>query len=425
MSEINPPGRLRVPGALIELGPQVKSYEEQRDFILFQMALRHAEQETTSIIVREKSNLPVAVDGTHTLRDLTVYAIEGVIDLEGDTITYGFRSSLLGRSASVDGFETASTGALLNGSAMRALNLSLNNIDGAIFNKTDDATGLLFVANCITNRLARFGVVSNSTGVIFDRYRIVSPNNPWTGLLMEGFSLNNTICDCLFVGYEGKCIDLDIAVINTLGMDNTIFSGLLGSFSLAGLPDSENLITRGVVRACSFNGDGEALSGITKKDIKWVFAINAGLTDSRRIGSLEWVENTVTMTSIIDGTYIPLELSGVVAGTNIERFIVSDAAAAQLEFIDDDGFDGTAVLSVNVEPQNAQDADYRIALSINGEVPDFDTASYMPMKFKGTELSIDFQFGMSIESGDTVQFMVAGDGTENNLTFGFGQQTTR
>lgn len=246
----------------------------------------------------------------------------------------------------------------------------------------------------------------------------------WVGAANGQINMSN----CLALGWTGTLLDLGTAVFGIIDIDsNNRFISPAGTTILSGLPDSGNLTPvtgRGFVNGSLFNGVGTPLVGVNHADIQWIFANNGGVQNSRIIGAACWDGNAVS-TSVTNGAYGPLALSGVSAGTNIERWELSDAATAELTYIGLTNFEGTLIASLHTELGNITEANYRFAISKNGATPVYATAAYMPLSLKDVGDSITLVFSISVVTGDRIKIDLAGDGSGADLVMGFGQISIR
>lgn len=166
-------------------------------------------------------------------------------------------------------------------------------------------------------------------------------------------------------------------------------------------------------------------TGLDETDTRVITDRNAGVRSSKSIGSYTFNDNG-TNTSISNGTYVAMNLAGspAVAGSNIERWSLTNANNGVLTYDDSASFEGTLFASIATESAPTE-ANYRIAMSINGAVPVFATAIYMPLTVKDQGQSVALDLPVSIVSGDTIQLMIAGDGTSENVAIAHGQITVQ
>lgn len=141
---------------------------------------------------------------------------------------------------------------------------------------------------------------------------------------------------------------------------------------------------------------------------------NGAQPDSKKIASGATNANA-TLTTVIDGVYSAITLTGFVADGVTERFTLSNAT--EVEWTYDEVINFSGILSATISGLKAGSiANYRFAISINGAVPVFATATYSPMEVKTTKVQVTLALPVSLGQNDTVQVMVAGDGTGDDIT---------
>ena len=121
-------------------------------------------------------------------------------------------------------------------------------------------------------------------------------------------------------------------------------------------------------------------------------------------------------TAVLDGTYVTAAFSGITINQVTEGFRLVDDQNCVWEYIRNEPFNGTLSGSVSML-KSGSTANYRMAMSTNSVAPTFATAPYVPIEVKTTQITKPFTFSAILEKGDTIELMVAGDGTSNSLTF--------
>ena len=164
----------------------------------------------------------------------------------------------------------------------------------------------------------------------------------------------------------------------------------------------------------SFNTDG-----LTEADPRMRVVANAGMPGSRALGVFSFNDN-VDETTIIQDTYVEIDITNLIAGSNIERFSVADVLTGKLQYDGLEPFEGTLTATFHSNTLPAQ-AEYRFAVSINDAVPIFASATYMPLSLKAVGDSVNLVLPVSMVTGDTVKIMIAGDGSSVNVTIAHGQ----
>lgn len=122
-----------------------------------------------------------------------------------------------------------------------------------------------------------------------------------------------------------------------------------------------------------------------------------------------------TTTSVTDGTYAAMDISGFVSNNVTQGFKLTNATNGIFELTAIEDFTGFLTGSLSAL-KTGSNANYRFAMSTDGVSPTFATANYVPMEVKTTKVNIALEFFVSLNPGQTIQIMVAGDGTVNALT---------
>ncbi|MGR3177018.1 MAG: hypothetical protein ACUZ8E_03050, partial [Candidatus Anammoxibacter sp.] len=155
-------------------------------------------------------------------------------------------------------------------------------------------------------------------------------------------------------------------------------------------------------------------NSLTQKDTRIFFNGNSGLINSQSI-AIGTANANATLTSVTDGTYTNITLTGFVADAITERFTLTNATNIIWTYIDSKPFTGVVHVSIS-GIKTGSTANYRFAVSINGAIPVFASAVYIPMEVKTTKVQITLALPGSLVQGDTIQIMQAGDGTGDNIT---------
>jgi len=159
----------------------------------------------------------------------------------------------------------------------------------------------------------------------------------------------------------------------------------------------------------NFNTDS-----LTETDPRMRVVANAGIPDSQVIASGAMNANA-NSTTVTDSIYAAIDVTGTTENTATQRFVLTDAAAGEFTYIgqEDLASELTAVISAT---KTGSTANYRFAISVNGAVPVFASASYAPMEVKTDKISTTLLKPVNVVTDDTIQIMVAGDGTGDDIT---------
>ena len=122
----------------------------------------------------------------------------------------------------------------------------------------------------------------------------------------------------------------------------------------------------------------------------------------------------INTTSVIDGTYVPIDVTGTVEVPVTERFTLTAPANGVFTYNGDRNTTVT-ILAIVSATKSGSTEDYRFAVSINGAAPVFASAPYAPMEVKTAKVSAQVLSPIPVVTGDTIQLMVAGDGTGDSL----------
>ena len=143
--------------------------------------------------------------------------------------------------------------------------------------------------------------------------------------------------------------------------------------------------------------------------------LNGEATDSRAIGFGEMNNNATVTTIAAASTYQAINVSGIVENIVSERFTLTDATAGVFTYNGKKTFIGTIVATPSAIKSGATEV-YRFTTSVNGAIPVFASAFFAPMGIVNTIVSTTVVKPVTLNTGDTVQIMVAGDGTDDDLT---------
>ena len=155
-------------------------------------------------------------------------------------------------------------------------------------------------------------------------------------------------------------------------------------------------------------------NSLTQKDTRVFFNGNSGLINSQSV-AIGTANANATLTSVTDGAYTNITLTGFVADVTTERFKLTTAANGIWTYIDSKPLSGIVHATISGLKSGAT-ANYRFAVSVNGATPVFASAVYVPMEVKTSKVQVTLALPASLVQGDTVQIMQAGDATSDNIT---------
>jgi hypothetical protein len=169
------------------------------------------------------------------------------------------------------------------------------------------------------------------------------------GLVFEGtlffevnlmFVFGNNAPGCVHFTGQGAATSGSINFITptlSIGSNETVFD--MKPEIQAGI-DSLNF--RGCQEEGGINGTVFAAGSLTQKSLKVVSAANNIMPDSQRIGSAYIKDNVAITNPVTSGQWYDINFgTGLLAGSNIERFTLVDAATGALRYDGETTFDGT------------------------------------------------------------------------------------
>lgn len=142
---------------------------------------------------------------------------------------------------------------------------------------------------------------------------------------------------------------------------------------------------------------------------------NGNEKESKNLIFVHMNANAVVTTVASADTYQAVDLTGLIADDTTELWTLIDAADGVMRYDGLGDFIGTMFATIWAIKTTAL-ANYRFALSIDGAIPVFASAFYAPMEVKTSKVGIPMIKPIRISPGQTVQLMIAGDGTTDNLT---------
>jgi len=209
-------------------------------------------------------------------------------------------------------------------------------------------------------------------------------------------------------------IDMTLAAGHgvTIGMSIKVIDSQFYNLFYTVLDLTGDVITLNQTFVLTDTGSIERNVGLDETDVR-IDARDSESADSTVIAFGSVNDNT-TNTVVTDGTYAAVDISVLVSDAITERFKLIDSTLGIWEYIGNEAFKGFLTGGLWAV-KTGSTVNYRFAMSINGVVPTFATALYSPMEVKTTKVSIPMEFVVNLTKGETIQIMVAGDGTADNL----------
>ena len=336
-------------------------------------------------------------------------------------------------------------------------NITIETSDRINCPMTFTGTGTAFTATALAGRItfknvSLFGNLSTSklfdlTGSTFSGLQLQRVDIRNWGVVsdLDGLGLGLVVNGCRWDGNLDSIFDVTgattfVSIHNTSGQnlsDTGSTQFLIGpdvecvGISLTGFAAqaTEHLIKYDT----GFTGEGKILNvfnvpegrlfdpaGLGGDSIYIDVSQTSNQADSRTRFSFIFNGNSST-SSVADGSYGPLTLTGVSAGVDTERFSLTNAATLEFTYIGLPTFNGTIRYHFHTNLGGLTEADYRFALNVNGSEPTFDAENgYMPLSLKSVGDLVVLELPVTLTTGQTVRPAIAGDNTDKDLILGHG-----
>ena len=161
-------------------------------------------------------------------------------------------------------------------------------------------------------------------------------------------------------------------------------------------------------------------SSLTEDDAR-ISAQNVG-TEANSRSRISYNFNGNGNTTVIsDGAYVDMNLSNLIElDDNESRFFVQDATNGEVIYKGIRPFRGLITVLVGSANSGVPNADYRISVQKNDDVPVFATAGYMPLSLQGQGDMVSLAFPVTLQPDDRFRPKIAGDGSATNLIVAHG-----
>lgn len=194
----------------------------------------------------------------------------------------------------------------------------------------------------------------------------------------------------------------------------TLTSAYNGTTNILQIEDDDNVILPIAFATDEATGTISATSG-TQKTIGINAKSNGQAADSKIIGFGQMNGNSTETIIASSNTYQAIDVSSVDDDAVSERFTLIDADAGIYQY-DDNKPITASVEYVIFGFKSGSIENYRFAVSVNGAIPDFATSKYSPLEIKTTIATTTVIKSVPMVKGDTIQPMVAPEGTTSNMT---------
>jgi len=154
--------------------------------------------------------------------------------------------------------------------------------------------------------------------------------------------------------------------------------------------------------------------GLDQTDPRVLAFSNPGVQDSKVL-AFGFINGNTETTTLVNEVYSAIDVSGFSEESITQRFKLINSTNGIFELTALEDFEGFLSGSLSAT-KSGNTENYRFTISTNSVIPTFATANYIPMEVAQlTKINIPLEFFVSLSRGDTIQIMVAGDGTSDSL----------
>lgn len=276
-----------------------------------------------TVIVNQESDFPDQTESAITLKAGRIYQISASLTTakyfiveDGAKITgNNFFSPVLTYSG---------TGSMFVGSdasfLIEQLRLDHPNSQGFDFTDTVGGQKIFWMKSCRVLSGTKFGTFNNMQSNLFDDSSCLDMDQ---GATFTGVDNVITSFNKFYIGSTNasfEAVNIGTAISQNWEFDDLIAIGPSGSKGIVGAAASAN-VPLGIiatVSGCNFAGVTTPLTGISERDIRWQFAKNSGIPDSKS-DALISVTNNATETSIAT-INTPVLLNATFTASDLSRF---------------------------------------------------------------------------------------------------------
>lgn len=339
--------------------------------------------------------IPGTLDATSSLLKLAPDIREDArIAVTSVTISDGILFDETGADGTFTGVADASIGATAIASVTDSSGVARFNYTGSTVYVNQEVVISGFTTNTAYNKTA---LITAAGAGFFEVYNTSFGSDETGSFLSNSATLTDTATT--LVDGDGIVIDTDLSTDYDGGA--TVYNQLTNSFQINRsflATESGNWTTR----------------GLNQKNPKVLATNNPNYVASSHLAFAEMNGNT-SASSVTDGTYGPLALTGVSQNSITERFKLVDLAVGRFKYIGKEPL--VFVFTANIfATKSGSTQNYRFTVSVNEATPVFATAVYTPMEVRTTKVQASLSLPVSLVEGDTIDIMQAGDGTADDLT---------
>lgn len=325
-----------------------------------------------TVFITQESDFPTQDASTITLDALTVFVVSGTFTTakkftcnNGSVLT---ANNQFGHSITYSGVGSMFTGLDAN-FTIEDITVSCPNAQAFDFDETVGGTTIFLAINISVSACTKWGTYDNPLAV-----DISGSNSPNAGdgiTLIGSSTLVLSLRQVALISSSAtfKGVDLGTSVSANIEFSNLIIVAPAGAFGISGLANSGNVPVGSIamVTNSSFIGGVTDLQNITTGDIRWSFKDNSPTEDSKTIGSAFVKSNAVATTITTSNTFNDIDFGALSAGSNEERFTLTNAVTGELRYDGERPFSGEFAASISAFSTGGSQG-FRFRLVKNGVV---------------------------------------------------------
>jgi hypothetical protein len=370
-----------------------------------------------SVVVKSLSDLPAPVANEIILLSGS-YEWIGNIDLEGDTLVIdGVNVRICGQGTSFSSIIELTNKAIDIKSGV----LNLENISMISSSTTNTAIEIDAGATLIfeSGYVSGFGVGVDSIQASLESInRVQFVGQEIAGVRFNGVSTGvSSVFLCDFKNYIADAVKFaDGSKLDQFLLSSTGFSAGVGTVAISGETAGANVDIRGVVNTCTFNGDGDPLSGITEKDVKFEFSNCFGVFNSTDYGFMDYDNPSLNTTTVADGSWLPIAAVAASWTVEAESARFAEDTDGVIEYTGINKNVGECSFEVSCETGTGVSNNYELGVSVDGAEP--TPLSIIPIEITSAGRIAAWSFPTTLDvTGKTWELKIQGVGTTTVVVF--------
>jgi len=376
---------------------------------------------TKTVLINQKSDFPSPVIGVITLEADTNYLLANDINVGTDRFVLQDRTSIQGTGVLNITITYTGTGALITwvNAEVQLDNFRISAANGSAWDGTN-VSGVIRMDNLSIDACDKIGILTSS-GLTSIRVSAVSCIQATTDGLSFSGSFNAFNQNTALMSVDaGSIYDLGTATFEFFTIETIVANVAAGAIGIKGLVDSGNITATGVGRILSSSnlGAGDPALNIDSTDVRWLFAHNGGLPDTRTDALASLQSNataTVITASSSDGSNAVL-VAGVWVADLESRMTATVGGRVTHLPLASERLPVTA--SVTIEPSSGTNVSLSAYIAVNGVVAVNSKKTASASASAPASVTIPWQ--IDFNENDYVEIFVENNDTTANILVSSG-----